>query len=145
MPHRFTLAPVLKLRESIEERELHLLEQTQNEISHLLQVRETLSAQQESTKQKQELCLSRGVRATDLVFLEQTRTSLHMRQATLDDSLAALRERRKQQLANYTLAKKKREVLSELRDCQREAYEANAARRQQRITDDSFLARSRQR
>jgi len=145
MSHRFSLAPVLKLRESIEERERHLLEQTQHEISHVLQMQESLKAQQLWVLQQRELALSRGVRAMDLVYLEQTRRSLHLRQAILDDNLATLQARRKQQLEDYALAKRKREVLSELRDHQRVAYAAISARRQQRITDDSFLARSRQR
>lgn len=145
MAYRFSLAPVLKLRESIEERELHSLEKTQHEIAHTIQTLESLRIQVTSALRLRESDLNKGVWATDLVFHEQIRQALRAQQAVLEKSLTTLQSRRQQQLDNYACAKRKRELLSELRDHQREAYEAKAARRQQRITDDSFLARTRQR
>jgi len=144
MPYRFSLAPVLKLRESIEERELHVLERTQHEIAHIVQLLESLKLRQSTALLERESVLTRGTWAADLHFHEQLRRGLDTRQNTLETTLADLQVRRRHQLENYESAKRKRQALSDLRDRQRATYEANAAHRQQRIADDSFLARRRQ-
>lgn len=141
MPYRFTLSPVLKLRESIEDRDLHLLEQTQHEIAHTLHLLEILRDQVRRETGARERELATGMSAAYLWLVEEARHKLWKHQRSLEKSLAELQLRRKQQLENYETAKRGREVLSDLRDRQREIYEAIAVRSQQRITDDLFLIR----
>ena len=135
------LLPVLKLRESIEERDLHLLEQTQHEIAHTLHLLEILRDQERREIEAKECELATGMSAGYLRLVEEARGKLWKHQRSLEKSLAELQLRRKQQLENYETAKRGREVLSDLRDRQREMYEAIVVRRQQRITDDLFLVR----
>ncbi len=141
MPYRFTLSPVLKLRESIEERDLHLLEQTQHEIVHTLYLLEILHDRERREIEARERELATGMSAAYLWLVEEARRKLRERQHSLEKSLAELQLRREQQLENYETAKRGRQVLSDLRDRQREMYEAIAVRRQQRTTDDLFLVR----
>ena len=49
------------------------------------------------------------------------------------------------QLAVYQTARQDREVLSELRERQRHAYQLNQKRQEQKTLDDLFLARTRTR
>jgi len=141
MTYRFTLAPVLKLRQSIEERGLHLLEQTQHEIAHTVQMLETLRRQADSEMAQREQALESGVAAAALHFSEQLRRGLGEQVRALEKKLAELQIRREQQLKGYEDAKRERQVLSDLRNRQQEAYEARADYQRQRLTDDSFLAR----
>jgi flagellar export protein FliJ len=144
MPFRFSLAPVLKLREALEERELHHLEQTQHQIASVVQLLESLKHEQSSAVLNRESALTKGAPAADLHFHELLRRGMNARQSILEKMLADLQVHRTQQLERYEAAKRNREVLSDLRDRRRAAKESKAAREQQRITDDSFLARSRQ-
>ncbi|MGA9563999.1 MAG: hypothetical protein WBS19_00620 [Candidatus Korobacteraceae bacterium] len=145
MPYRFTLSAVLKLRESIEERDLHVLEQTQHEIAHTLHLLEILHDQERREIEVTERELAAGMSAVYLRIVEEARRKLWEHQHSLEKCLTELQLRRKQQLENYKAAKRGRQVLSDLRDRQREMYEAIAVRRQQRITDDLFLVRHQKR
>jgi flagellar FliJ protein len=143
MPYRFALAPVLRLRQSIEERDLHLLEQTQLEIAHVIRLLESVGEQRltEITTREHELLTKTS--GTHLQVIETVRGRAKEVQHRLEQSLAELQRRREHQLANYEAAKRNRQVLSDLFERQHEAYEARAARERQRVTDDLFLARHR--
>jgi flagellar export protein FliJ len=141
MAYRFTLAPVLKLRQSIEERDLHLLEQTQHEIAHTVQLLDTLNLQERAEITARERELASATPAVNLHFVEQLLEKLQDKKRSLEQRLAELQALRQQQLDIYEAAKRNRQVLSELRDRQREAYDVRAARELQKATDDIFLAR----
>ena len=59
--------------------------------------------------------------------------------------LRQLEAQRWQQMAVYQTARQDREVLSELRERQRHAYQLNQRRQEQKTLDDLFLARTRAR
>jgi flagellar export protein FliJ len=141
--YRFALAPVLTLRKSMEEHELRLLEKLQHEITHTVQQLEMLTACQQATVHARERELAPGTSAAQLQFLEQVLRRLQEGRLALERMLAELQTCRQQQLASYETAKRKREVLSDLRDRQRKAHDAQVERQEQRVTDDGFLARSR--
>lgn len=143
MSYRFTLAPVLRLREGIEERDLHLLEQTQHEIAHVVRLLESLREQELREINDRERELTTGMPGAYLRLVEEARRRLCNRQQSLEKSLTELQIRRQQQLDDYEAAKHNRQVLSDLRDHQRDIYDAIVVRRQQRITDDLFLVRHR--
>jgi len=145
MAYRFTLAAVLKLRESIEERDLHLLELTQHEIAHKLRLLEITQEQEQAEIATRERELSAGTYAALVDVVEAVQRRLRERQREMEKSLAELQLRRQKQLATYESSRRDRQVLSELRDRQREEYDARAARHEQRVADDMFLARHRNR
>jgi flagellar export protein FliJ len=141
MSFRFALAPVLKLRENLEDLTRQRLENTQREIAHVAHMLESLHSAAGSMIVMNERDLSDGLPATELHFREQKLNHLRNGQGLLEAKLSELELRRKQQLTDYEEARGKRQVLSNLRDHQREAYEAKSAYRLQRAADDSFLAR----
>jgi len=144
MPHRFTLAAVLKLRESIEERDLHLLEQTQVEIARATRLLKAIRNRKLLEVSMRECELAQGTSGAHLHIIEGVKGRTLEVQQSLEKLLAALQHRREQQLADYVSSKRKRETLSELRDRQNEAHELRVARERQRVIDDLFLARQRQ-
>jgi len=141
MPYRFALASVLKLRESLEEILLRRLEQTQLEIAHTLQLLEGLQAHILSTMLSRQSDLAAGTAGADLHFGESVLRQLRSDRQELEEKLAQLRARRRQQLHDYEDARNKRQVLKDLRDRQRSEYENRVAHREQQMADDSFLAR----
>jgi len=143
MAYRFTLAPVLRVRENIEKRDLHLLEQTQHEIAHIIRLLESARDRERAELATRERELATGTRGTYLHIVEGVKKRTREAQRALEQKLAELQVRREQQLANYNSSKRKREVLSDLRDRQEEAYEFLASRGRQQVADDLFLARRR--
>jgi len=141
MGYRFTLAVVLKLRESIEERDLRVLEQTQLEIAHTIRVLQSIRDQALAELATRECELATGTSGAHLQVVEGMKDRAQKAQVDVERSLAQLQLRREQQLAAYEASKRKREVLSDLRQHQKEAYELQAVRSRQRATDDLFLAR----
>jgi len=143
MSFRFSLAAVLTYRESLEHREYIALEQIQQEIlrieAHLLQVEEwrTTAAQQRSAE------LARGVSSVALQQAYEYELALERYRDLQQDKLRELKNRSKQQLKNYEVARQKRQVLDELRGHQFAAYTRAQARQQQHLLDELFLARRR--
>jgi flagellar export protein FliJ len=144
MAFRFRLASVLRLRQNLEERELHLLEQTQHEIARVVQQMEELRGRRRGSYALQERDLAAGTPAVTLHFGQQNRRRLQQQEQALGAELAELQLRRERQLDNYEDAKRKRQVLSDLRDQQRATHDVLVAHQTQRAADDSFLARNRQ-
>ena len=142
MPYRFTLSPVLKLRESIEDRDLHLLEQTRREIAHYPPPAGNLARSSAQEKRGPENASWRR-ECQPLIFgsLKKQDTSCGSINARWKSLWPSCNFVGSSSSKNYETAKRGREVLSDLRDRQREIYEAIAVRSQQRITDDLFLIR----
>jgi len=140
---RFPLAPVLKLRESLEERELQLLEQAQHEIGRTVHLLEELRNQRHVVLTARERELANGMVAANLHFSEHLQRRLQEQEHALEARLAELQFRRNRQMGIYEEAKRKRQALSELREKQLAAYESKLAHQAQRNSDDSYLARFR--
>jgi hypothetical protein len=143
MGFRFRLASVLRLRQNLEERDLHLLEQTQHEIALVLQQMDDLIEQQGRAFATQQRDLEAGTPAVNLHLHDQARLSRKQQLRAMAAHLAQLRLRHKRQLEDYEDAKCKRQVLSDLWDRQLALHEARLAYRTQRAADDGFLARNR--
>ncbi len=143
MAFRFRLDAVLRFREGVEHTEEAALYRIVREIADA-----EADLQQVNTRQDQ----LRGQREHDLT---QTLPGVHLleiaeRELELKDAADALRLRlqeleiqRVKQLAVYQSAHQDREVLSELREQQRKAYELEQKRQEQMMLDDLFLARSK--
>ena len=143
MAFRFPLAPVLKLRESLEEHELQLLEQAQYEIARTLHLLEEMKNRRRIAVSEKERELASGMVAAHLQFSEDIQHYLLGQEQALQATLAELQHKRKQQMEIYEEAKRKRQMLSELREKQQAVYESKLAHQLQRVADDSFLARFR--
>jgi len=141
MAFQFSLAGVLKLRESVERREYLALEKIHMEIAHTeAQLREVheLRSQLEERRQAE---LAEGVPSIQLQGAIEQELALEHRRDAIKAKLKELDAQRQQHVKAYDLARQKREMLDDLRTRQLDAYLRNRAKREQSAIDDLFLSR----
>jgi flagellar export protein FliJ len=125
----------------MEQREYLALERIQMEIARMqAQIAQVAAARSAATASSLDQ-LSRGVPAIHLQEAREYESALERSQALLEDKLKELRVNLQQHLKTYQTARQKREVLDELRNRQKNSYERDQARRQQKAVDDLTLAR----
>jgi flagellar export protein FliJ len=141
MAFRFPLATVLQLRESIEEREERALQKIQAEIVLVENQIEALTARIANAHRERERALLQPMPAAHLhAMLGDAHAAAEKRKALLD-ALRILDQQRDQQMQVYQAAHRDRETLTNMSDEQRELYEQEQARTQQKNLDDIFIAR----
>ena len=141
MAFKFSLATVLQVRKIREEREERMLQQIQFEISQatnvLAQVDEALDR-------------SNGKRR-DVVFQNQEGRDVHgsygelaalkQNRSEIVTHLEKLNDLRLRQIKVLQGAQSDREMLTDMRDNQQDAYRAATSKREQKALDDNFGAR----
>jgi flagellar biosynthesis chaperone FliJ len=144
MPFRFSLAAVLRLRESRERTEEIALEQCYRQ---LYSIQKLLSVQDEriaGIRECYEQDLIKGTRAADLhCLLEQRFQAEHQREAILQQ-LAEAQEKLRQQIEIYRSARQQREIVAQVRAGRFRQHQQREALAEQKARDDLFLV-SRQR
>ncbi len=141
MPFRFSLAAVLRIREGIEEREERALETIQIEIAKTLHAIDDIDRQHVEEAQDRERLLSAKALAANVQLTVFAQEELRERRKALQKQLQKLIAERELQLKKYEEAHRNREMLTGIRQRQREQYDVEFARRQQKILDDVFLNR----
>jgi flagellar FliJ protein len=141
MAFHFSLAAVLRYRESIEQREYLALESIQRDIVRVeTQIREVEEAYSVATQNRTKE-LSRGSRAAAIQSEYQYQKTLEQRREALESLLMELKIKWRQQLSSYDLARRNRETLKKLREKQLDAFTREQTKREQNILDDLFLSR----
>ena len=141
MGFKFSLASVLRLRESIEQREELALQKAQYEVERVRTRIEELTNELALADKQREQALSES---TEAYRLQDMQTSIQLAQEakrTLMEMHEALKGARDRQMAVYHVARRNREMLSDLRVEQRDTWEQEQARTQQKWLDDLFAAR----
>ncbi len=141
MSFKFPLATVLRIRESLEEREERALQKIQIEIVRVVQRLEELGAAMDRAHQAREQAMQQSIPAGQLHTLlweaqaiaDQTKSLLH--------ALGALEQQREAQMQIYQAAHRDREMLTEMFNHQQDAYERESVRTEQKQLDDIFIAR----
>lgn len=141
MGFKFTLDVVLRLRQSLEEREFRELERVQFEISKTLNVLHSIDAQREQMVQARFGALKQGISATELHGLCASESGLDSYKVEMTEKLNLLRKKRLEQLEIYKRTRMNREVLTELRSQQKDAYNQRTAHAEQKQIDDVFSSR----
>jgi len=145
MAFRFTLDAVLRFRESVEHSEeavlLRIVQQIVETEQQLAQVEAEQIRIRESREQDLALKLP-GVHLTNIAMRE-----LELKTAAdgLRSELRQLEVQRVNQLSVYQTARQDRQVLTELREQQRHRHQFEQKRQEQKMLDDLFLARARER
>jgi len=142
MGFRFSLASVLGVRESVERREELALEQVQQEIITVQRAADQLSAEIENAHQARQDAMQDSVPACHLqTMLSEANAAMERKKALLK-TLQSLEQRRDRQSRVYQAAHRARRMLSDMADRQKEAWEQDMGRAQQRFVDDMFGSRS---
>jgi flagellar FliJ protein len=141
MSFQFPLATVLRVRGVVEEKEERMLQQINAEIAHM---RESLAGIEAEIV---EIDASRRAE----VFKARAGYNVHASYGRMDElkqnrkvgeeQIAKLEELRDRQIAIYEAARRNREVLTNMHDEKRNAYESGLARSEQKTIDDNYIAR----
>jgi flagellar FliJ protein len=141
MAFHFSLATVLRVRVIIEEREEGILQKILFDISKVFDDLERVDTRiQEADDFRHEEvlkpCIGLNVRAYygDMKELKQHRKDL-------EDRIQKLEEARDKQLGIYEAARRNREMLTDMREKKRTAYEIEMNKREQKILDDNYISR----
>ena len=141
MPFHFTLAPLLRLRESLEKAELQRLRMI---AMHVAQVRveiESLDCEIEGARRQLLEQTATGISGAELQIAALLEASRHEYRIRLVAKLYELERARQKQQARYTEVRQQREIVSNLRERQLSAYQREQARRDQQQVDEFFLIR----
>jgi flagellar export protein FliJ len=144
MPFRFSLATVLRVRESLESNEERALQKIQLAMAHVVHQIEMLTTQITKLHQAREQALQQPISASHLHLLLQQAHGAGEKKESLLQDLQVLEQKRDEQIVRYQAAHRDRETLTDLSDKQRDAYDQEQLRAQQRSLDDIFIARRKQ-
>jgi flagellar FliJ protein len=141
MPFRFTLATVLRYKESLEQQEERALKEIQLKMAQVAHQIEELSAAIENAATARERALGSAIPASHLQLLTSGTQSNKDKRNALISNLQRLEERRDEQLKKYEIAHRNREMLTDMFDKQQNIYEQAQVQAQQKRLDDLFIAR----
>jgi flagellar export protein FliJ len=141
MGFKFSLASVLRFRESIEQREELALQKAQNEVERVRQRIDALIAELAKADKEQEEALLQSTEAYRLQDMQAGIQVAKEARQTLLETLETVKDVRDRQMNVFQTARSNREMLSDLRVEQRNAWEQDQARVQQKVLDDLFAAR----
>jgi flagellar export protein FliJ len=141
MSFRFPLAAVLLVRENAEQREERALKKIQLEMAHAARQLEELNAEIASVQLARERAMQQPVPAIQLHGYEQRAQEAAEKKKTLVIQIQTLRQALGQQMKVYHAAHRDRESLTDMQEKQREEYDVEQSRKQQKQLDDMFMAR----
>ena len=139
MSFRFALAPLLRLRQSIERQRTLQLQEANLRVSNAREILAKLDRLLSESAQNDSAALSAGRTAAELRFATVLRENLlHFRQE-LQSDLRRFELLRQQAASAYHQAYREREVLEAVRARQRHDYQQEQLRREQQELDAAHL------
>jgi flagellar export protein FliJ len=141
MAFAFSLAVVLRVRESIEKREERALQAIQRELAGTLHQVEQLSATIGIAHGARESALRKTISGGHLHALLWEEQAAERRLEILSDQLQVLKQARDEQMRVYQAAHRAREMLTDMLKKQKDIYELEWLREEQKRLDDIFMAR----
>ena len=142
MAFRFPLQVVLRVRQSLEQRERLRLALLTGYIHQLRLQSETLNEQRAQAWTNLTERLQDGIVGAELQFETACMAAFVDRQKTLLAKIANLEKERTEQERSFREARKKRKVLENLRGRMLDTYRQIQGRRDQQQMDDMFAIRS---
>jgi len=142
MAFRFPLATVLRYRDSVEEREERALRRILLEIARTRHQIDQLTLQIARAQETRNNAMHEPLSAFQLQCMLIEIDAAGNRKKALIESLATLERQRVIQMSAYQAAHRDRQMLSDMATRQRDAYEQERAKAQQKFLDDIFAARA---
>jgi flagellar FliJ protein len=141
MRFRFSLATVLRLRESLERQEERALQKILVEMARAARQIEELTIEIAKARGAEERAMQQPIPASRVQLLIWTTQAAQEKRKLLIRDLQTLEQQRDRQLKVYHAAHRNCETLIEMRQKQRDAYEQELARTEQKLLDDVFITR----
>jgi flagellar FliJ protein len=139
MPFRFALAPVLRLRQSIERQRARALQSANLQVSRAQETLAQLDRFLSDSDQSDRAGLAAGRTAAELQFASVLRENMQHFREELQSDIRKLELERQKALGEYHRAYREREVLETIRARQRRVYQQEQLRRQQQELDGAYL------
>jgi flagellar export protein FliJ len=139
MPFRFALAPVLRLRQSIERQRTLALQAANLQVSRAQETLAQLDRFLSDSAQSDCAGLAAGRTAAELQFASVLRENMQHFREELQSDVRKLELERQKALGEYHKAYHEREVLETIRARQRRVYQQEQLRRQQQELDAAYL------
>jgi flagellar export protein FliJ len=139
MAFRFALAPILRLRQSIERQRTLGLQEANLRVSRAQQKLAELDRFLSDSAQADSAALAAGRTAAELQFASVLRENMQRFREELQSDVRQLELLRQKALGEYHRAYREREVLETLRARQRRVYQQEQLRRQQQELDAGYL------
>ena len=139
MAFRFALAPLLRLRQSIEHQRALALQEASLQLARSRETLARLERYLADAALAYSASLARGRTAAELQFASLLREQFRQFHLQLEEEIRRLDALRQQAAQAYQQAYREREVLETLRSRQHRAYQLEQARRQQQELDAAYL------
>lgn len=141
MSFRFSLATVLRFREGLEQREELTLQKIHAEIARVENLIDQLTTEIANAQTARNRAMQQPVPALQLHSVLNDVNAAVEQKKTLVETLRTLEQQRDQQVRVYQAAHRGRQMLSDMVDRQRDAYDLERSKTQQKFLDDIFGAR----
>jgi flagellar export protein FliJ len=141
MAFRFPLETVLQVRESVEKREELVLQRIQQEIAQVQQQIDDLDRKIADVLSAKKKALEQPVTANTLQALLSELNVASAAKQSRTQALNALEQQRAHQIKIYQAAHSGRQMLTDMREKQKSAYDQDQDRKQQKSLDDIFASR----
>jgi flagellar export protein FliJ len=141
MAFQFSLATVLRMRGIVEEREVGILQKILLDISKSfddLERADALFAELDASRHAEVFkpCIGLEVHASYGELNE-----LRQRRKDIEGQIQKLEQARDEQLIVYDAARRNREMLTDMREKKRTAFDSEMSKREQSTLDDNYIAR----
>ncbi len=143
MAFHFTLQPVLRFRQGLEERERQRLLLVNSRLAEKRRELDDLKQGRLLAAGSLAEAMQAGMPASDFHFQTTSIVTQARREEIVMKQIAELERQCLEQQAVYREAQKQRKILENLRDRQLEIWRLDQARREQQRLDDLFMLRQR--
>ena len=141
MAFQFSLATVLRVRGIIEEREEGILQKILSEISSILDDLERTDDQLAALDASRDADVFKARIGIQVHASYGEVNDLKQRRKDLEEQIQKLEQARDEQLIIYEAARRDREMLTDMREKKRTAYDSDMSKREQKTLDDNYIAR----
>jgi flagellar FliJ protein len=141
MAFRFSLEAIFHLRQSVEHQQELRLRAANQVVARVRHFIEQLDARLGQMQLAQSQQLGTGMTAAELRFAAACQDTLREQRRALQRELVRVQNLRDEQQKIFQRARREREIFENLRERQRQDYEREVARSEQRQLDEFFLLR----
>ena len=139
MAYRFPLATLLRFRENLEHRSWLELQAANQQVQRVEVSLSQLERERMEWRTGRSSALDRGVKAAELEIWGEP--YYQRKRLDFEQSLLAAKQQAAAKLAEFSRARRKRQVLENLYVQGKNIYDAERARREQALVDELFLLR----
>jgi flagellar export protein FliJ len=141
MAFQFSLATVLRVRGIVEEREERILQKILFDISKIFDDLERTDAELAESNASRDADVFKPFIGLQVHAYYGQVKELKQRRKNLEAQIQKLEQARDAQLIVYEAARRDREMLTDMREKKRTAFDADVNKREQRALDDNYIAR----